>query len=145
MQQPTAAVEHEWLLDLQRAVERAIWKYGQIRPYVSALSIQVFEDGTVELEGPVRSSLMKEGILQVTRLVPGVTRVVDRLISDADLELAVAEALAEHNKTQDLRVTVHSHMASITLVGKAPDDVRAVAGKIASEVPGVQEVVSRLS
>jgi osmotically-inducible protein OsmY len=146
LQETTATLESEQLLDLQRAVEGAIWKFGQIRPNLSALSIEVLEDGSVELAGPVRSSLTKEGILQAARLVPGVTRVVDRLISDAELEFAVAQALAEHSKTKDLWLAVHSHMGSISLVGKLPDqDPRSAAIKVAGGVPGVREVVIHLS
>jgi osmotically-inducible protein OsmY len=138
--------ERERLLDLQRAVERALWKFGQIRPNLPSLNIAASEDGSVEIVGPVRSSLTKEGILQVARRVPGVTGVVDRLMSDPELEIAVAEALVADSNTKDLRISVHSHMGSVTLVGEGvSDEARAAADRVAEEVPGVQEVISRLS
>jgi osmotically-inducible protein OsmY len=146
LQDTKASLESDRRFDLQRAVERAIWKFGQIRPNLPALNIAVSQDGIVEISGPVRSSLTKEGILQVTRRVPGVTRVVDGLISDSELQRAVADALAENSKTRDHRIFVHSHMGLITLVGGATSKgAHDAAERAAGEIPGVLEVINRLS
>jgi molecular chaperone DnaK len=48
--------------DLESAVETALWNYPPVRESLSDLQVKVSSDGRVEVYGPVRAGLIKDGV-----------------------------------------------------------------------------------
>jgi osmotically-inducible protein OsmY len=133
--------------DLESAVETALWNYHPIRESLSDLRIVVSPDGRVEVSGPVRAGLIKDGVLETLRWVPGVTGIVDGLVADNELEIQVAVALARDPRLSNLSpgaIAVHSHLGRVTLVGRLNDEtLREAAVEVTSQVTGVKSVEDR--
>lgn len=133
------------LQDLQLAVEDALWRYDPLRPALSELRVEVRPDGQVEIAGPVRTGLIKDGILASVRRVPGVTGIIDRILPDHELEIAVARAMASDEMLTKLppgTLSVHSHLGRVSLVGKVPDPaLRKRVLEIVPNLPGIREVI----
>ena len=133
--------------DLESAVEAALWNYSPIRESLSDLEVNVSSDGRVEVSGPVRSGLKKDGVLETLRWVPGVTGIVDGLVADNELEIQVAFALARDSRLSSLSpgaIAVHSHLGKVTLEGGLKDKaLREVAVEVTSQVIGVKSVDDR--
>ncbi len=142
-------VEELTLEDLQQALEEALWAYEPVRTASREVEARVQPGGVVEVSGYVRSRLIKDGVLNILRRHPGVNEVVDHLIADPDLELAVAMKLATDPRTRDIppgAVAVHSHFGAVTLVGRLPVGFsHAEVVEVVREVPGVRHVVDRLA
>ncbi len=136
------------LQDLQLEVEEAIWQYDPIREALGALRIEARPDGQVEIAGPVRSGSIKDGILATVRRLPGVVGVIDRILPDPKLELAIAKAIDADPSLKTLppgSVFVYSHLGQVSLVGKTPTEaLRRRAVEVARGVPGVRRLVDRL-
>ncbi len=130
--------------DLESAVETALWNYEPIRESLSDLQVTVSPDGRVEVSGPVRAGLIKDGVLETLRLVPGVTGIVDGMVADNELEIQVAFALARDPRLSSLSpgaIAVYSHLGEVTLVGRLKDEAMGeVAAEVASQITGVQSV-----
>ena len=130
--------------DLESAVETALWNYSPIRGSLSDLLVTVSQDGRVEVSGPVRAGLIKDGVLEALRWVPGVTGIVDGLVADNELEIQVAIALAQDPRLSSLSpgaISVHSHLGRVTLVARLRDEaLSAATAEVASQVAGVRSV-----
>ena len=130
--------------DLEFAVETALWNYPPVRESLADLQVKVSSDGRVEVYGPVRAGLIKDGVLEALRWVSGVTGVVDSLVADNELEIQVAIALARDPRLSSLSpgaIAVHSHLGRGTLVGGLKDEtLREVAVEVTSQVTGVKSV-----
>ena len=139
---PTTAVE-----DLMSAIETALREYAPVRESLLGLRINVSPDGRVAVSGPVRSGLIKDGVLEKLSRVPGVTRIVDEIVSDTELEIAVAVALFGDPRLKELppgAIAVHSHLGQVTLVGQLEEDsIRRIAVEVAGQVGGVQGIHDR--
>jgi osmotically-inducible protein OsmY len=139
---PTVTVE-----DLESLVETALWNYYPVRDSLSDLRVDVTPDGRVAVSGPVRSGLIKDGVLETLRWVPGVTGIVDGMVADSELEIEVAVALARDPRLEGLppgAIAIHSHLGEVTLLGRLRDDsMREIATEVASQVSGVQRVYDR--
>jgi osmotically-inducible protein OsmY len=137
------------LQDLQQAVEEALWEYTPVRDTIGLLRIEARPDGQVEIAGPVRSGLIEDGVLETVRRLPGVTGVIDRILPDPELELAVAKAIGADPGLKALTpgtVTVHSHLGQVSLVGKAPEaSLRRRLVEVTRAVPGTRGVLDRLT
>jgi len=137
------------LHDLQLEVEEALWQYAPVREALGALQIEARPDGQVEIAGPVRTGSIKDGILANVRRLPGVLGVIDRILPDHELELAIAKAIATDPNLKALppgSVSVYSHLGQVSLVGKAPTEaLRRRAVEVARAVPGIRRLVDRLS
>lgn len=133
------------LQDLQLAVEDALWRYDPLRPALSELRVEVRPDGQVEIAGPVRTGLIKDGILASVRRVPGVTGIIDRILPDHELEIAVARAMASDEMLTKLppgTLSVHSHLGRVSLVGRVPDPaLRKRVLEIVPNLPGIRGVI----
>ena len=136
------------LHDLQLEVEEALWEYAPVREALGMLSIQARPDGQVEVAGPVRSGSIKDGILATVRRLPGVAGVIDRMLSDPELELAIAKAIDLDPSLEALpagSVSVYSHLGQVSLVGKTPSEaLRRRAVEVAGRVPGVRRLIDGL-
>ena len=130
--------------DLESAVETALWNYSPVRESLSDLLVTVSQNGRVEVSGPVRAGLIKDGVLEALRWVPGVTGIVDGLVADNELEIKVAIALAQDPRLSSLSpgaISVHSHLGRVTLVARLKDEaLSAAAVEVASHVAGVRSV-----
>ncbi len=130
--------------DLESAVETALWNYSPVREMLSDLHVTVSPDGRVEVSGPVRAGLIKDGVLEALRWVPGVTGIVDGLVADNELEIKVAIALAQDPRLSSLSpgaISVHSHLGRVTLVARLKDEaLSAAAVEVANQVAGVRSV-----
>jgi len=133
--------------DLAPAVETALWNYAPIRESFYDLRVKVSPDGRVEVSGPVRSGLIKDGVLETLRWVPGVTGIVDGMVADSELEIEVAVALARDPRLEGLppgAIAVRSHLGEVTLLGHLIDDsMRGTAVEVASQVIGVKKIDDR--
>ncbi len=130
--------------DLESAVETALWNYSPVRESLSDLHVTVSSDGRVEVSGPVRAGLIKDGVLEALRWIPGVTGIVDGLVADNELEIQVAIALAQDPRLSSLSpgaIAVHSHLGRVTLVARLKDEaLGGIAVEAASQVAGVRGV-----
>jgi osmotically-inducible protein OsmY len=108
------------------------------------LNVEVVDE-VAHLSGNVRTSQAKAYVYQAAASVPGVTAVVDTVVDDRQLEIDVARALDAAGLFRYARIYVRSALGDVTLGGfvraKAvtPDIV-----KVASAVPGVRSVASRM-
>jgi len=140
---PTPTVE-----DLVSTIEAALREYAPVRESLSDLQIKVSLDGRVVISGPVRSGVIKDGVLETLSWVPGVTEIVDGVVSDTELEIAVAVAISVDPRLKALSpsaIAIHSHLGQVTLVGHLADDaIRAVAAEVAGRVPGVLRIHDRM-
>ncbi len=131
---------------LERAVLEALWGYDPIRHFELPIEVKA-QDGVVELRGYVRTRASKAVAGELARAVPGVREVHNNLISDTDLDLAVAMALANDERTAKYspNVLVRAMLGTVHLVGHVPSvEVKAAAEEVAHGVPGVRAVLNRL-
>lgn len=135
--------------DLQTAVQEAILRYDPLRTTTPHLSVDVRPGGVVEVSGPVRTETIREVVIQLVQRVPGVSQVIDGIVSDPSLEVAVSKALASNPKTAAIQpgtVIVRSHSGVITLLGRLSNEsLREEVLRVAREVDGVRQVNDRLT
>jgi len=128
-------------------VNQALWSYSPLRE--SRCPIIVIARGDeVELSGAVRTELMKRTALRLAEAVPGVSRVIDNLVSDESLEQEIRQRLARNPGTHlpASKVTVHSVLGVIYLKGQVESTaLREEVAQIAGRVPGVQMVINELT
>lgn len=133
------------LEDLQTAVDEALWQYDPVRGALWELRAVARSEGVVEISGHVRSRVIRDGVLEVLGAVPGVSRVVDQLVADPDLETSAARALAQIKQLPPGAIAVHGHLGKLTLLGKLPDDsLRQQTLDVVRAVPGVRGVIDRM-
>lgn len=104
---------------LATAVEGALWRFDPIRQTNSRIAVTV-DAGIAYLDGNIRGAMMKSVATRLAASVPGIDSVVNRLVSDAEIERAVAMALAfdpELAITTD-KVSVASRDGRVELGGR---------------------------
>lgn len=102
-------------------------------------------DGVVRIRGNVRTSLMRRGIIEAVKRVPGVLATRDELVEDRDLEIAVASALAGDPRTRALNLYVCARLGEVQVAGGVSGpEVAGLAIAAVSAVPGVRSVRSAL-
>lgn len=134
-------------LDVHEGVYNAIYDLDIVRESGAVIHVNVL-NGIVTLSGVALSRIMQRAILTAAASVPGVQRVIDSLFTDSDIEIAIGQALALDPllKDRDSEISVMSHRGEVTLTGKVPgDEALQKASAIAATVPGVINVVSRLT
>jgi osmotically-inducible protein OsmY len=95
-------------------------------------------DGVVTLSGRVPSRLMGGRMVDIVRRTPGVRDVVDRLIADDALELAVGRAISRHPLTRGSRLSIKADRGRVTVGGVFPSrEAHAEALRVAAGVDGV--------
>ena len=110
----------------------------------SAVRLEV-RAGTTYLAGNVRLPIQKVEAEQAVRGAPGVISVENDIVTDWDIEVAVAEALAQAGLTRGGTVLVRSSKGHITLGGgllSAEQIQQAVA--LAEAAVGIWEVASAI-
>jgi osmotically-inducible protein OsmY len=104
-------------------------------------------DDCVVLTGIVRSRTAREMAERLAQNVPGVARVDNQLVADADVEIAVAQALATDARTASAfpGLLVGVVFGIVYLKGTAPtSQIKDAATEVARTVPGVRRVSNEL-
>jgi osmotically-inducible protein OsmY len=138
--------------DLQRdekklytRARRVLWDYEPLRASHAEIYIDVVGD-QVQLRGRVRTEPQKLIASMLVERMPEVSTVVNHLIADPDVVRAVADALAQDERTAAYVIRVDSRHGVVTLRGEvASDAVREAATAIASAVPVVATVRNQLT
>ncbi len=129
-------------------VAERMGKIEPLRTVGNFLQTKLNDNGVIEVSGPTQSRLIKEMVLQTLRDTPGIKDVEDHIITDPDLELAIAWGLVQDDRTRDLppgNIFLRSHLGVVTLFGKLPsgfltqDIIDVVSG-----VGGVREIQDKL-
>jgi osmotically-inducible protein OsmY len=95
-------------------------------------------DGIATLSGRVTARLMARRMVNIARGTPGVREVVDHLVADDALEIAVAQAIGRAPATRGSRLVIRADRGQVTVGGAFPSaDAHAEAVHIATTVDGV--------
>jgi len=123
---------------IRNQVEELLFSYPPLRESHCPVSVSV-RDGLVELNGIVRTSIMRDMAEVLAWSVPGVKEVVNNLLVDVEIEKAVAQRLAADERTRpwctSLRVRVIRGKA--LLFGDVPEEAREAVLQVVKEIPGV--------
>lgn len=126
-------------------VDWALWDDEVIRE-IDAETIDVaVHDGVVVLSGYASTPVSKARAERAARSVAGVLGVENRIVTDAELVSAVAQALARDPRTRGQRLFVHARHGIVYLSGEvASAAIRAAAEEVAAGLPTVRAVVNRV-
>jgi osmotically-inducible protein OsmY len=133
--------------ELTIAVWDALAQYTPVRVWNDAVRVNA-QAGTIALSGSVRSRTMKEKAEEIARQVKGVSAVENHLVVDADVELAVAQALGADPRTKAAfpGVLVGVVFGVVYLKGQvATAEVKKAASEVALKVAGVRSVSNELT
>ncbi|MFQ6059476.1 MAG: BON domain-containing protein [Anaerolineae bacterium] len=132
--------------ELCTAVEEALRRYDPLRHSGSPITV-ISHDGTVELTGVVPSQAIKLVAADLARRVPGVREVRNHLISDTEIEIQAAQALAQDDRTRlaSNPILVRSMLGVLYLRGTvASPEAKAAVTEIVRGIEGVREVVNQI-
>ena len=138
--------------DLERAekklytrVRRVLWEYEPLRASHAEIDIAI-AGGSVVLRGRVRTMPQKLIARVLVERMTDVDDVTNELISDPEVVRAVADALAQDERTAAYVIRVDSRHGVVVLRGAVPsDDVVQAAIEIAATVPLVSSVRNALA
>jgi osmotically-inducible protein OsmY len=138
--------------DLERAekklytrVRRVLWEYEPLRASHAEIDIAI-AGGRVVLRGRVRTMPQKLIAKVLVERMTDVDDVINELISDPEVVRAVADALAQDERTAAYVIRVDSRHGVVILRGEVPsDDVVQAAIEIAATVPLVSSVRNALA
>jgi osmotically-inducible protein OsmY len=121
-------------------VRRVLWDYEPLRASHAEIFIDV-QGNQVRLRGRVRTQPQKLIASGIVARMPEVGEVVNELISDPEVVRAVADALAQDERTAAYVLRVDARHGVVTLRGEvASQAVQDAAMAIASSVPLVATV-----
>jgi osmotically-inducible protein OsmY len=137
--------------DLERAekkiysrARRVLWDYEPLRASHAEIFIDV-DQQSIRLRGRVRTMPQKLIASLLVQRIPGVGPVINDLIADPDVVRAVADALAQDERTAAYVLRVDARHGVVILRGAVPSaDVQQAAIEIATRVPTVNGVRSQL-
>ena len=109
---------------------------------LKSINIRV-EDGVVTLGGNVRIVSAVKEAERLARSVDGVAAVDNRVVTDWDIELAVASHISREAPRISDGVAVHTQLGTVTLEGHLPSVGDRNAFKGISSIPGVRRVEDR--
>lgn len=141
---PTSAPDSD--ARLARQLQQALRNIEPLRLLHSPLEVTV-EDGVVTIRGVVASVSVWTQIRTAVQEVAEGHEVRAELLTEADLEVQTAQALATDPRTRHAASGIYVNAVNdrIVLSGRVPTaDVAEAAAAIASEVPGVRRVNNRL-
>jgi len=109
-----------------------------------AIEVKV-SDGTISLAGNVRTTQAKAWAEQAAASVDGALALRNEIVDDIHLEMTVAQALDQARLSRTAAIYIRSLLGEVTLFGRAPSPgVAEEIVRVASRVPGVRSVTSRL-
>ncbi|MDQ3812253.1 MAG: BON domain-containing protein [Chloroflexota bacterium] len=130
---------------LYSRVRRTLWDYEPLRASHAEIFIDVAEDG-VELRGRVRTLPQKIIAEVLVGRIEDIGSVTNALIADPEVVRAVADALAQDERTAPYVIRVDSRHGIVTLRGEVPDaNVAEAAIALATQVPLVSSVRNQLA
>ena len=130
---------------LYTRVRRILWDYEPLRASHAEIYIDV-EGAHVRLRGRVRTLPQKLIAAVMVERMADVGSVSNELIADPEVVRAVADALAQDERTAPYVLRVDSRHGVVTLSGQVPSEaVQATATEIASQVPTVQSIRNQLT
>lgn len=132
---------------LVMAVRDALRQSDRLRIWGDRIHIDA-SDGKVVISGGVRSRSAKESASMLASQVKGVSTVENNLFVDSDVELAVAQALANDPRTLAAfpGILVGCTFGLVFLKGTVENAaMKAAASEIATKVPGVDAVSNELT
>ena len=128
--------------DITDDVRRVLQADTILRATADQIEILV-SAGVVTLRGYVTRCSHKVRAECDTRQVPGVRQVENYLIADPDLEVAVAQEIAQDTRLRYLGILVHATIGVIRLDGQVDRaDLADAAERLAATVPNVRAVVN---
>lgn len=126
-------------------VRRVLWDYEPLRASHAEIYIDV-EGDEVRLRGRVRTEPQKQIASMLIERMPEVGAVVNDLIADPDVIRAVADALAQDQRTAAYVIRVDARHGAVILRGEvASEAVQQAAAEIAASVPLVATVRNQLT
>jgi osmotically-inducible protein OsmY len=121
-------------------VRRALWAVPRLRIDMRGIEVRV-RDGVLELAGNVSSALNEHLAIEQATSVTGVLEVLDHLVADTNLAVAVAEALAHDPRLHRMPIGVYADLGAVTLRGAVhTPEAREAAEALAQAVPGVRSL-----
>ena len=121
-------------------VRRVLWDYEPLRASHAEIYIDVEADH-VRLTGRVRTLPQKLIAQLLVERMPEVRSVSNALVADPEVVRAVADALAQDERTAPYVIRVEARHGVVTLRGEvATESIQATALEIAARVPLVQSV-----
>ena len=130
---------------LYTQVRRVLWDYEPLRASHAEIYIDV-EGDRVKLRGRVRTLPQKLIASVLVARMPDVGSVTNELIADPDVVRAVADALAQDERTAAYVIRLDSRHGVVSLRGQVPSEaVQTAATDIAAQVPTVQSIRNQLT
>jgi osmotically-inducible protein OsmY len=130
---------------LYSRVRRVLWDYEPLRASHAEISIDV-EGQHVRLRGRVRSLPQKLIAAVLLERLADVGTVTNELIADPEVVRAVADALAQDERTAAYVLRVDSRHGLVILRGEVPSEaVQQAAIDIAASLPVVHGVRNQLT
>ncbi|MBX5493038.1 MAG: BON domain-containing protein [Chloroflexi bacterium] len=130
--------------ELLYRVRNAIIRYTPIPASRSRIALAL-RDGTIVLRGRTRTTPMKIVAERLAQAAAEGRPLVSELISDEDLAIAVASALADDPRTNAAPLRLTCFLGTVRLWGPAPSAaVAEAAAEVARAVPGVVHVTNEL-
>ena len=100
-------------------------------------------DGVATLTGHVAQASNQTRAAAIVRAIPGVTMVVNHLVTDEELMITVAQTLGHNPQTEQETIQVNVQHGVVYLggfVNRTP--MRAIAGQVAATVPQVRGIIN---
>jgi osmotically-inducible protein OsmY len=130
---------------LYSRVRRVLWEYEPLRASHAEIDIAIAGD-TVRLGGRVRTLPQKLIAAVLVERMTDVGEVVNELVADPEVVRAVADALAQDDRTAAYVIRVDSRHGVVVLRGQVPSEaVVQAAIAIAAKVPLVGNVRNALA
>jgi osmotically-inducible protein OsmY len=130
---------------LYTRVRRLLWDYEPLRASHAEIYIDV-DDRSVALRGRVRTLPQKIIAAALVQRMPEVDTVSNELIADPEVVRAVADALAQDERTAPYVIRVEARHGIVFLRGEVPSElIEQAVVEVASGVPSVASVRSALS
>jgi osmotically-inducible protein OsmY len=130
---------------LHSRVRRVLWDYEPLRASHAEIFIDV-EGSGVRLRGRVRTMPQKFISAMLVERMADVGVVSNELIADPEVVRAVADALAQDERTAPYVLRVDSRHGIVVLRGEVPSEaVQQAAIEIAANVPPVSSVRNQLA
>ena len=130
---------------LYSRVRRVLWDYEPLRASHAEIFIDMEPDG-VQLRGRVRTLPQKIIAEMLVQRMTDVGSVTNALIADPEVVRAVADALAQDERTAPYVIRIDSRHGIVTLRGEVPSEaVQNAAIEVATQVPLVSSVRSQLA
>jgi osmotically-inducible protein OsmY len=130
---------------LYTRVRRVLWDYEPLRASHAEIYIDVDGD-QVRLRGRVRTQPQKLIASMLVERMPEVGTVINELVADPDVIRAVADALAQDERTAPYVIRVEARHGVVMLRGQvASEAIQDASTAIASGVPLVAAVRNQLT